>query len=188
VYQAVAQPTPHAAMQVVLVVDLPHGHEGAAAEIARLADEFGATLPQFAHGAHARPAVVSTSATAALEPAHEGLTVDLANRRVSIAGRPIRLAYREFQLLAYLAATPNHTVSRATLLQDVWRDRGSAGMDVSDRTVDTHIRRLRAKLGDHAHVLTTVRGRGYRLDPSADMRFSEGPLRRAATATTYRRP
>jgi DNA-binding response OmpR family regulator len=61
----------------------------------------------------------------------------------------------------------------------VWRNRESGGADISDRTVDTHIRRLRVKLGDHAHVLTTVRGHGYRLDPSPDMRFRADPLRRA---------
>jgi DNA-binding response OmpR family regulator len=64
------------------------------------------------------------------------------------------------------------------LLQSVWRDRGHRAADISDRTVDSHIRRLRAKLGDHAHVLTTVRGHGYRLDPSPDMRFRGDPLRR----------
>lgn len=179
-YQAVPQPTPGSAMQVVLVVDVPHGLEGVAAEAARLADEFGASLPHFVRGVHARPAVVSTSVTAPLQPGHTGLTIDLANRRVYLDDSPIRLAYREFQLLAYLAAMPNRTVSRTTLLQNVWRDRGSTAMDISDRTVDTHIRRLRAKLGEHAHVLTTVRGRGYRLDPSPDMRFRDGPLRRAA--------
>jgi hypothetical protein len=45
---------------------------------------------------------------------------------------------------------------------------------------DTHIRRLRAKLGAHAHVLTTVRGHGYRFDPGADVRFRTGVLRRLA--------
>jgi DNA-binding response OmpR family regulator len=42
---------------------------------------------------------------------------------------------------------------------------------VSLRTVDTHVRRLRAKLGPHARVLTTIRGRGYRFDPGPDVRY-----------------
>jgi DNA-binding response OmpR family regulator len=183
VYQAVPQPADALAnaVRVVLVIDVPCHLESSAADAVRLADEFGATLSRAVPGLLARPAVISTSATPPLVNAETGLLVDLANRRVSIDGRPIRLAYREFQLLAYLAAIPHRTVSRSVLLQGVWRDRDPRDVDISDRTVDTHIRRLRAKLGDHAHVLTTVRGHGYRLDPSADMRFRTGPLRRVVT-------
>jgi hypothetical protein len=175
VYQAVPQPAPEA-VRIVLVIDVQR--EGSAAEAARLADEFGITLSHLIPGVHARAAVVSTSPVPAAEPPRTGLEIDVANRRVSIDGRPIRLAYREFQLLAYLAATPRRTVSRTTLLQHVWIDRHPKRGDISDRTVDTHIRRLRTKLGGHAHVLTTVRGRGYRLDPGPDVRFRAGPLRR----------
>ena len=175
-YQAVSPQAPEA-IRVVLVIDVHR--EGSAAEAARLADEFGTTLSHLIPGVHARAAVVSTLPAPAAEPPLTGLEIDVANRRVSIDGRPIRLAYREFQLLAYLAATPRRTVSRTTLLQHVWSDRHPERGDVSDRTVDTHIRRLRAKLGGHAHVLTTVRGHGYRLDPGPDMRFRAGALRRA---------
>jgi two-component system OmpR family response regulator len=180
VYQAVQQPVPDTGMRVVLVIDVPRGMEGSAAEAARLADEFGTTLSHLVPGMYARPAVVSTSPKGLVEAPQTGLMVDVANRRVSIDGRQIRLAYREFQLLAYLAATPHRTVSRTTLLNSVWRDRAPRSFDICDRTVDTHIRRLRVKLGEHAHVLTTVRGHGYRLDPGPDMRFRAGPQRRVA--------
>jgi DNA-binding response OmpR family regulator len=175
VYQAVPQPAPET-IRVVLVIDVKR--EGSAAEAARLADEFGMTLSHLIPGVHARAAVVSTSRVPAPVPPRTGLEIDVANRRVSIDGRPIRLAYREFELLAYLAATPRRTVSRTTLLRQVWIDRHPKRGVISDRTVDTHIRRLRAKLGGHAHVLTTVRGRGYRLDPGPDVRFLAGPMRR----------
>ena len=178
VYQAVPQQpaqAPGSAIRVVLVIDVPGHLEASAADAARLADEFGATLSHVVPGALARKAVVS--AGPAQRP-HVGLTVDLANRRGSIDGHPIRLAYREVQLFAYLAAQPHRTVSRATLLSDVWNDRRPGRGEISDRTVDTHVRRLRTKLGDHASVLTTVRGRGYRFDPGVDVRLRPGSLRR----------
>jgi len=176
VYQAAPQPR-GAALRVVLVIDVPDGLEACAADVARLAEEFGRTLPHFVPGVRARKAVVSTP----VEPTvRTGLTVDVPSRRVTIDGQLIRLAYREFQLLAYLAGRPHHTVSRATLLHNVWSDRRPGDEAISDRTVDTHIRRLRAKLGTHAHVLVTVRGRGYRFDPSADVRIGPEGVRRLA--------
>jgi DNA-binding response OmpR family regulator len=165
VYQAVPQRVDDrsdAATRVVLVLEVPGGH-AAAAHAIRLANEFGSTIAQVIPGLRAHEAVVAT-------PAEErGLTIDLADRRVSVDGRPLRLAYREFALFAHLAERPRQTVSRHALLQTVWGDR--PGQDISSRVVDTHIRRLRGKLGEHAHVLTTVRGRGYRFDPGAHVRF-----------------
>jgi len=61
-------------------------------------------------------------------------------------------------------------MSRAELMREVWRDRAPGG-EVSLRTVDTHVRRLRAKLGPYARVLTTVRGRGYRFEPAPGVRY-----------------
>jgi DNA-binding winged helix-turn-helix (wHTH) protein len=170
VYQAVPQSAdaPSTPVRVVLVIDVPRHLEASAADAARLADEFGTTLSHFIPGVRARKAVVSVESE---ERPPTGLTVDLANRRVSIDGRPIRLAYREFQLFAHLAAQPHRTVSRTTLLTNVWNDRHPARGGISERTVDTHIRRLRTKLGDHSHVLTTVRGRGYRFDPGVDVQL-----------------
>lgn len=159
-YQAVPQRPqagPAAVVRVVLVLEVPGGHSAAARAI-RLADEFGSHAAQVIPGLRAHDAVVAA-------PAHvPGLTVDLANRRVSIDGRSVRLARREFALLAYLAARPRQTVSREALLTTVWSD--SPGREqFSSRVVDTHVRRIRAKLGNHAQVVSTVRGRGYRFEP-----------------------
>jgi two-component system, OmpR family, response regulator len=187
VYQAVPAPVdpPGAAVQIVLVIDVPGGLAASAGEAVRLADEFGATISHWLPGVHAQKAVLSARAEhPERDPAdpqpQTGLTIDLANRRVSVDGEPLRLAYREFALLAYLAATPQRTVSRTTLLHSVWSDRRAVGGPISERTVDTHIRRLRAKLGAHADVLTTVRGHGYRFDPGADVQVRTGVLRRLA--------
>ena len=82
--------------------------------------------------------------------------------RPSLHGRPIDLAYKEFELLKYLVQHPGRVFTRAQLLQEVW------GYDYygGTRTVDVHIRRLRAKLGgEYEHLIGTVRNVGYRFDP-----------------------
>ncbi|MGE0309345.1 MAG: response regulator transcription factor [Acidimicrobiia bacterium] len=86
------------------------------------------------------------------------VSVDLGRREVSVAGAPVALATREFDLLAHLAHHAGLVRSRAQLLESVW------GPDWygDDRTVDVHVRQLRKKLGD-ALPLTTVWGVGYRL-------------------------
>ena len=137
----------------------------------QLADEFGRLIAHSVPGVRARKAVVSAApprTATAVRP--DGLTIDRFNREVRIDGDRIRLTYREFELLCYLAARPSRPVSRVELMRDVWFDRPRGG-DVSLRTVDTHVRRLRAKLGAYARVLTTIRGRGYRFDPVPGVRY-----------------
>ena len=88
------------------------------------------------------------------------LTVDEASYTVKLRGRPLDLTYKEFELLKYLAQHPGRVFTRAQLLQEVW------GYDYfgGTRTVDVHVRRLRAKLGDQESVIGTVRNVGYKLD------------------------
>lgn len=164
-YQAVPQRDdgPETVTRIVLLLDVS-GAESVAAHAIRLTDDFGTSLSQLIPGVRAHVAVATPGR------APSGLVVDLRNRRVSIDGHPVRLAHREYALLAHLAARPHQTASRQTLIQQVWCD-DTGPTDVSSRVVDTHIRRLRAKLGVHAHVLTTVRGRGYRFDPGTDVRI-----------------
>jgi DNA-binding response OmpR family regulator len=79
--------------------------------------------------------------------------------QVTVAGRPLDLTYKEFELLKFLAQHPGRVFTRGALLREVW------GYDFygGTRTVDVHIRRLRAKLGsEHEHLIETVRGVGYR--------------------------
>jgi DNA-binding response OmpR family regulator len=79
--------------------------------------------------------------------------------QVTVDGRPLDLTYKEFELLRFLASRPARVFTRAALLREVW------GYDFygGTRTVDVHIRRLRAKLGpEHEHLIETVRGVGYR--------------------------
>jgi DNA-binding response OmpR family regulator len=87
------------------------------------------------------------------------LTVDEATYTARLRGRPLDLTYKEFELLKFLAQHPGRVFSRAQLLQEVW------GYDYygGTRTVDVHVRRLRAKLGtDYDAMIGTVRNVGYK--------------------------
>lgn len=93
------------------------------------------------------------------------LVIDAGGYTARLRGRPLDLTYREFELLKHLAGHPGRVFSRAQLLHDVW------GYDYygGTRTVDVHVRRLRAKLGlEHEQLISTVRNVGYRFDPVPD--------------------
>jgi DNA-binding winged helix-turn-helix (wHTH) protein len=87
-----------------------------------------------------------------------GLVIDTAAHEVAVDGRRVTLTAKEFALLAFLAANRGRVFSRETLLARVW----GAAYDGGARTVDIHVRRLRAKIGD-ALPLETLRGAGYKL-------------------------
>ena len=91
-----------------------------------------------------------------------GLSIDVSTFTAKIDGRTLDLTFKEFELLRYLNENPGQVFSREQLLSEVW------GYDYfgGTRTVDVHIRRLRAKLGEHEGLIGTVRNVGYRLDPS----------------------
>ncbi len=88
----------------------------------------------------------------------DNMTINLATYQVKVGGEPLDLTYLEYALLAFLVTHPGRTYSRDALLRRVW------GFDYygGSRTVDVHVRRVRAKLGpDLAQHLETVRGVGY---------------------------
>jgi DNA-binding response OmpR family regulator len=90
------------------------------------------------------------------------LIVNPDNYQVYVHGRPLDLTYKEFELLKFLAQRPGRVCDRDTLLREVW------GYDYygGTRTVDVHVRRLRAKLGaEHEALIETIRNVGYRLVP-----------------------
>jgi DNA-binding response OmpR family regulator len=86
-----------------------------------------------------------------------GVVIDDATYSARVHGRPMDLTFKEFELLRFLAQHPGRVFSREQLLSEVW------GYDYfgGTRTVDVHIRRLRAKLGDLEALIGTVRNRGY---------------------------
>jgi DNA-binding response OmpR family regulator len=97
-----------------------------------------------------------------------GIVIDEASYSAKINGRPLDFTFKEFELLRFLAQHPGRVFTRDQLLSEVW------GYDYfgGTRTVDVHIRRLRAKLGDLEALIGTVRNVGYRfnVEDSADAR------------------
>lgn len=82
-----------------------------------------------------------------------------SRREATLDGEELTLTMREFDLLEFLMRSPGEVFSREVLLQRVW----GWDFDGGSRTVDVHVQQIRAKLGDHADLIETVRGVGYRM-------------------------
>ena len=109
-------------------------------------------------------AILKRSGTAA-EPVKDvvtigGLTVDFTARMVTLNGEPLDLSPKEYDLLFYMVRNRGIALTREKLISEVW------GYDFfgDDRTLDTHIKLLRRRLGDMADHITTLRGVGYRCE------------------------
>jgi len=89
------------------------------------------------------------------------LVIDPERYLVLVHGRAVDLTLKEYELLRFFATNRGRVVSRPEILSHVWGDEYLGG----ERTVDVHVRRLRAKLSEMADHLTTVHGIGYRLSP-----------------------
>lgn len=90
------------------------------------------------------------------------IRMDVSAHQVEVAGQPVELTRREFDLLQALLLAPGRVLSREHLLGRVW---GYARADdIESRTVDVHVRRLRVKLGQEGRRIQTVKGLGYRLE------------------------
>ncbi|HEV7866584.1 MAG TPA: response regulator [Chthoniobacteraceae bacterium] len=102
-------------------------------------------------------------AAGSLEPTDQislgDIKVDRSRYEVTVKGKPVEFTATEFKLLTLLMERRGRVQSRDTLLNDVW---GYESM-IDTRTVDTHIRRLREKLGNSSDCIETVRGFGYRI-------------------------
>ena len=106
-------------------------------------------------GRGARPELVEQGA----------LVMNLQTYQATVEGRPLDLTFMEYELLKFLASHPGRVFSRETLLSRVWGYEYYGGA----RTVDVHVRRLRAKLGEEfAHFIDTVRSVGYRFDSTRE--------------------
>lgn len=98
-------------------------------------------------------------------PARREVIVDALAREVTVDGQRVAFTYKEFALLEYLLRAPHRAVTREELLANVWHRR--AWKD-GTRTIDVHVRRLREKLGGCPRIVT-VRGVGYRCDPTPEV-------------------
>lgn len=103
--------------------------------------------------------------------ATSGIVIDDATYSAKVHNKPMDLTFKEFELLRFLAQHPGRVFSREQLLSEVW------GYDYfgGTRTVDVHVRRLRAKLGDLESLIGTVRNRGYCFNLSKDDEQATAP-------------
>lgn len=90
-----------------------------------------------------------------------GIEIDKSAHTVSVEGRDIELSFKEYELLLYFVENKGIALSREKILNNVWNYDyfGDA------RTIDTHVKKLRAKLGDKGEYIRTVWGMGYKFDP-----------------------
>lgn len=106
----------------------------------------------------AEPASAAASASAAPEAVSSaGVMIDEGNFTARVQGRILDLTYKEFELLNFLTRNSGRVFTRDQLLSEVWGTDYYGGT----RTVDVHVRRLRAKLGEQEGLISTVRGVGY---------------------------
>lgn len=101
-----------------------------------------------------------------------GVVVDLSRKRIVIDGETAPLTFKEFELLQYLVLREGRTIARGELVESLW-DAADANAP-GERTIDVHVRRLRAKLGRYEEIVRTVRGVGYRFDRHADVAIRYG--------------
>ena len=89
-----------------------------------------------------------------------GIVIDKAAHIVKIDGEPVELSYKEFELLAYFVENQGIALSREKILNNVWNYDyfGDA------RTIDTHVKKLRSKLGDKGEYIRTIWGMGYKFE------------------------
>jgi len=90
----------------------------------------------------------------------DGLEIDEQGRYVYVDGKKIDMSPKEYELLVYLTENPGRALSREQILNAVW----AYDYFGDARTVDTHVKKLRLKLGDKSELIQTVRGLGYRFE------------------------
>jgi len=142
----------------------PEGAGGRDVDVVRLALQDPAALAK-----HRKPEPETAAAD------RTGVVIDISRKRLVLDGITAPLTYKEFELLQYLVLREGRTIERAELISALWAD-GDADVP-NDRTIDVHVRRLRAKLDHYEDIVRTVRGAGYRFDRHADVsiRYASTP-------------
>lgn len=118
------------------------------------------------------PAAVASLLPPKPKPAEQGVVIDISRKRVVLNNDQAPLTFKEFELLQYLVLREGQTVDRDDIVRDLWNE-GDADQPNS-RTIDVHVRRLRAKLEPFDDIIRTVRGVGYRFDRHADVTINFG--------------
>lgn len=91
---------------------------------------------------------------------YDGITIDQEGRTVKVDGKPIDLSLREYELLKYLLDNENIALSRDKILNNVW----NYDYYGDSRTIDSHIKKIRHKLGKKGKYIETIRGIGYKFE------------------------
>ncbi len=89
-----------------------------------------------------------------------GIVIDIKGHRVTVDGRQLDLSYKEFELLEFMVRNQGRALTRDSILNNVW-DYDYYG---DARTIDTHVKKLRAKLGDKGSYIKTIRALGYKFE------------------------
>ena len=108
----------------------------------------------------AAPAAEPTALEDSAPAPSSGVSIDRMGRELRVDGRSVELTYTEYELLLYLTDNPGVALSRDRILDNVWR----YGYEGDARTVDTHVKKLRSKLGPYGDRIKTVRGVGYKYE------------------------
>jgi len=101
------------------------------------------------------------------DSAAKGIVIDVTRHRVFTDGTNADFTFKEFELLNYLIQNEGETITRRELIDAVWAD--DTEETPNDRTIDVHVRRLRAKIAGYEDIIRTVRGGGYRFDRHPDV-------------------
>ncbi|WP_437123498.1 winged helix-turn-helix domain-containing protein [Subtercola boreus] len=141
----------------------PRGSGGRDVDVVRLALQDPAALAK--HRQAGDPEAATSE-----DRARAGVVIDLSRKRLLLDNESANLTYKEFELLQYLVLREGRTIERHELISSLW-SAGDEDLDdiPNERTIDVHVRRLRAKLGDYEDIVRTVRGVGYRFDRHADV-------------------
>ena len=99
----------------------------------------------------------------------KGIIVDPSRKKVFADGENADLTYKEFELLQYLIENEGSTVTRREIIDVIWNE--GDGEIPNERTIDVHIRRLRAKIAGYEDIIRTVRGGGYRFDRHPEVTY-----------------
>lgn len=95
---------------------------------------------------------------------YEGLSLDFRGMTVRLEGKKLELSPKEYELIAYMVRNRNIALTRDQLITEIW------GYDFcgDDRTLDTHIKLLRKRLGDYSNLIVTLRGVGYKFETEGE--------------------
>ncbi len=96
-----------------------------------------------------------------------GIVIDAPRKKVFVDGTNAELTHKEFELINYLVENEGETISRREIIEIIWADDEENAPN--DRTIDVHIRRLRAKIAGYEDIIRTIRGGGYRFDKHPDV-------------------